>query len=261
MKLPKPASPCASALKKPQLIHIPLAQIEPDPNQPRKDLGDLSDLVASIKDRGVIQPIVVSKHAPAKYQIIAGERRFTAAKRAGLPEIPALVAQVGSPKERLELQIIENLHREDLTPLEEAQSYRRLISEFGIKQTELAALLKRSDATISQTLKILELPQPTLHEIQTSEIQFTKSVLLEIANEPSPTRRQRLIHEAKRGASVKELRSLRYEKRSSTKAIKLDSATVTIRVHKLNCAPEDFQWALLEASKTLGLSALQSAAP
>ena len=247
------ARPLGSQEPRPILKHIPLHQIEPDPTQPRKDLGDLTELVASVKDRGVIQPITVSPNGSDNYLIVAGGRRFAAAKKAGLKEIPALIARVGSKQERLELQIIENLHREDLSPFDEAQSYRRLIDDFGMKQRELAATLSKSDAAISQTLKILELPKSLLQELQMSEVPLSKSVLLEIANENDPTRRSNLVALAKNGASVQQLRTIRYEKRSSTRSMKLDGATVTIRVHKLNAVLEDFMRALAEAGKKMGL--------
>ncbi len=236
----------------PVLRAIPLDQIDTDDTQPRQHKGDLRELIASIRDRGVLQPITVSQQGSNQYRIVAGERRYTAAKKAGLKVIPAMVMQVGTPQERLELQIIENLHREDLTPLDEANSYRRLIKEFGLTQRQLAVTLNKSDAAISQTLKILELPEDLLNDLQTSETPVTKSVLLEIANETNPVRQARLVDLARNGASVQQLRTTRYEKRSSTCSLRLDGATVTIRVHKLHAAPEDFRRALSAAGKELG---------
>jgi ParB family chromosome partitioning protein len=234
---------------KPSLKVIPVEYIEVDPQQPRKNLGDLRELAASIRERGLLQPIMVTQNGPNKYVIIAGERRFTAAKEAGLKEIPALIGAVENSRERFELQIIENLHREDLNPIDEAYAYQRLIKDFGMKQRELAASLTKSPAAISQTLKILDLPEHELNELQTSKVSLSKSVLLEVANEENPAKRRRLIEKAKLGGSVQALRTIRYQKRSSTEAIKLDGATVTLRLHKLNATREDFKRALQAAIK------------
>lgn len=137
-----------------------LDRIEPDPGQPRKHFADdaLAELTESIKEHGVLQPLIVRPgSAPGSYILVAGERRWRAAARAGLSEVPALVMPLDDNR-GLQVSLIENLQREDLNPLEEAQGYQRLIDEFSLSQIDVARLLGKNRATISNTLRLLKLP-------------------------------------------------------------------------------------------------------
>ena len=140
------------------LMELPLSQIVPNAAQPRKHFDEeaLTELVHSIKEIGLLQPIVV-RPADSGYELIAGERRFRASKKAGLKTIPALVRQTAD-EQMLRDALLENLHRSQLTPLEEAAAYHQLLEDFGCTQEELATRLGRSRPQISNTLRLLNLP-------------------------------------------------------------------------------------------------------
>ena len=136
---------------------ILLDRIRPNPRQPRLRMDDaaLATLTASIREHGVIQPVLVTETLDG-YQLVAGERRVRAARAAGLERIPAVIRQVAD-REQLELALVENLQREDLDPLESARAYRQLIDEFGFSQEALAARVGRARSTVANTLRLLDL--------------------------------------------------------------------------------------------------------
>ncbi len=141
----------------PGISEVDIILVEPNKSQPRKtfDSQSLSELSESIKEFGIIQPLLVSKKDEG-YEIIAGERRWRAAKLAGLKKIPIVIKEY-SDLESLEVSLIENLQREDLNPIEEAQSYKRLTDEFGLKQEEIALRIGKSRSTITNSMRILNL--------------------------------------------------------------------------------------------------------
>lgn len=136
---------------------IPLARIRENPRQPRLRMADdaLETLAASIREHGVIQPILVTETLDG-YQLVAGERRVRAARMAGLERIPAVVRQLAD-QHQLELALVENLQREDLNPIESARAYRQLIDEFGFSQEDLGTRVGRARATVANTLRLLDL--------------------------------------------------------------------------------------------------------
>lgn len=138
---------------------LPIAQIKPNKGQPRKSFKeeDLSELTDSIRQNGVLQPLLVRKKG-SEYEIVAGERRYQAAKAAGLDEVPVIIREV-SDEDVFKLALIENLQRSDLTPLEEARGYRQLIKDKGLTQEELAHILSKSRSAITNTLRLLDLPK------------------------------------------------------------------------------------------------------
>jgi len=138
--------------------NLDIQLIQPNPHQPRKhlDAEELQDLVESIKIHGVLEPIVIA-HTPAGYQIIAGERRWRASKAAGLTTIPAIIKKT-SPRGMLEMSIVENVQRSDLNALERAHALNRLISEFQLTPTEVAKQIGKSASFISNSVKLLQLP-------------------------------------------------------------------------------------------------------
>ena len=140
---------------------LPIAQLQPGKYQPRTRIGDeaLGQLAESIKAQGVIQPILVRKLAAQKYEIIAGERRFRAAKLAGLSEVPVVIRDVPD-QSALAMALIENIQREDLNPLEEAHGIERLVKEFGLTHEEAAQAVGRSRSATSNLLRLLNLPKP-----------------------------------------------------------------------------------------------------
>ena len=138
---------------------LPINKIRPNKGQPRKTFKaeDLAELTDSIKQNGILQPLLVRRQAD-HYEIVAGERRYQAAKAAGLEEVPVIIREI-SDEDVFKLALIENLQRSDLTPLEEAQGYRQLIKDKGLTQEELAQALSKSRSTITNTLRLLDLPQ------------------------------------------------------------------------------------------------------
>ncbi len=140
------------------LVEIPIDQIAPNPRQPRKTFhpGALAELATSIKASGVIQPVVVRK-VGGGYQLIAGERRWRAAREAGLARVPAVVREA-TDAESLEIALVENLLREDLNPIEQSEAYQRLMADFGWTQEELGARVGKDRSSIANTLRLQKLP-------------------------------------------------------------------------------------------------------
>jgi ParB family chromosome partitioning protein len=232
----------------PRLAVVPLRLIDPDPNQPRQDLGDLADLAASIREHGVIQPLIVEAAAGGRYRLLAGERRFTACRSVGLETAPCVIRTVAEHS-RLALQLIENLHRKDLHPIEEASAYRRLMTEFNLQQDELGRKLGKSATSICEALRILDLSPEVLAQVRTSEV-ATKSALLEMAKEADPTRQQALWQRVQAGqASVADLKAERRRKSPSAKRPTLwkaavGDAIVVVRFRRGEATPERITAAL-----------------
>ena len=220
-----------------RLLPVRLRSIEPDPEQPRVGIGDVKELARSIRQHGLLQPIVVEPiENGRRYRILAGHRRYKACKEEGFETISCIVRTV-EEHTRLELQVIENLHRKDLNPVEEARALKRLMNEFNLSQRDLAKRLGKSLGAVNQTIRILSLSDEALNSVQTSE-QLTKSVLLEVAKEADPKKQLSLIKKAKAGQLT--VRKARQEKGNGrpdkpkpvVHTIVLENATVTIRFRK-----------------------------
>ena len=147
------------------LIEVPLSRVIPNSFQPRTHFDEehLASLTASVRELGVLQPVLVRPAADDMFELIAGERRWRAAKRAGLQTIPALVREVGD-EASLEQALVENLHRQDLNPLEEGAAYQQLIEDFHLTHDELATRVGKSRAAITNTLRLFQLP-PTIQRL------------------------------------------------------------------------------------------------
>jgi len=141
-----------------QVVEIDIDQLQPNPLQPRGLItpDSLADLVESIREKGILEPLVVAK-TPAGYQIIAGERRWRAAKIVGLKTVPAIIKET-TPSGMLEMALVENVQREDLNPIERAQAFKRLKEEFGLETREIAKRIGKSPPYVSNSLKLLSLP-------------------------------------------------------------------------------------------------------
>lgn len=182
---------------------VAINRLKPNPFQPRThfDDADLEDLVASIREKGVLQPLIVraDPHIAGHYQIIAGERRWRAASRVGLSEVPVVIKNFDDG-EALEIALIENIQRADLNAVEEARGYRQLIDKFGYAQEKLASVIGKSRSHIANTLRLLSLPKPVLDLIVSGKI--TAGHARALINTPNPEELARQMAEG--GVSVRE---------------------------------------------------------
>jgi len=190
------------------LREIPLSRIRPNPFQPRNQFGEqgLSALVDSIKAVGILQPVLVREVGPEEFELIAGERRCRAARRAGLQSIPALVHQADDAMS-LEEALVENLHREDLNPLDEAGAYQQLIEEFSLTHEEVARRVGRSRAAVTNALRLFQLPPTVQRYVRDGQLSagHARSLLAT----PDRILQERLAGEAvKTGLSVRSLEEL-----------------------------------------------------
>ena len=153
----------AAAVGPAGLLHVPVSDIVPNPRQPRTkmDPDSLAELAASIKEHGLLQPLIVTRALPtarAPFQLIAGERRWRAAQQAGLGVVPVLLKEA-TPQQFLELALVENIQRSDLNPLEEAEAYQALMSDFNLNQQHVADRVGKSRVAVANTLRLLRLPE------------------------------------------------------------------------------------------------------
>ena len=157
-----------------QLLEIPILDIEPNPYQPRRgfDEESLAELEASIREKGILQPVILNRTAPNAYHLIAGERRWRAAQRAGLEAVPAVVHEIDSPQELMELALIENIQREDLNPIEEAEGYQALMSRCLLTQEEIARRVGKERSTIANAVRLLKLPGELQASLCAGELQM-----------------------------------------------------------------------------------------
>jgi ParB family chromosome partitioning protein len=195
-----------------KVIKISIDRIKPNPNQPRKHIKEetLKELAESIKQKGIIQPIIV-REKEGHYEIIAGERRWRAAQIAGLQEIPVVIRNDISELESLELALIENIQREDLNPIDLALAYNELIEKYNLTQEELAKILGKSRSAIANTLRLLKLPEEIKNHIISGKLSEGHGrVLLALEDEKEMTR---LANECiEKQLSVRELEEIIYFK-------------------------------------------------
>jgi ParB family chromosome partitioning protein len=216
---------------------LPLSLMQPGAFQPRREIQEqpLEELAASIKAQGVIEPIVVRRLAEAspdgaRYEIIAGERRWRAAKLAGLTDIPAIVREL-TDKEAVAIALIENIQREDLTAAEEARALKRLTAEFSLTQQEVADTVGRSRAAVSNLIRLLDLPERVVSMIDSKAIDMGHArALLGLAKDADRERLAQLV--AERGLSVRETEDL------VRKAQKGEGSSVTVKRPELSILSE-----------------------
>ena len=161
------------------ILQIAVDAIAANPWQPRNHFDDekLQELAASIKEYGIIQPLIVTKESEGKYQLIAGERRLKAARKVGLATVPVIVRKEEDQK-KLELSLIENLQRSDLNPLEEALSFKRLMDEFSLTQEEVAVRVGKSRSSVANFLRLLNLPKEALEALESGRITFSHAKVI-----------------------------------------------------------------------------------
>ncbi|MCC6763320.1 MAG: ParB/RepB/Spo0J family partition protein [Deltaproteobacteria bacterium] len=193
-------------------LMVALDRIRPNPRQPRIEFGEgpLAELAASIRVQGVIQPLLVRRLADGDFELVAGERRLRAAERAGLTHVPVYVRDL-SDGESLELALVENLQRDDLSPLEEAAAYQRLINEFGLTQEKVAERVGKSRPAVANSLRLLRLPEAIKNDIARGRLTAGHArVLLSIDNPDAQLRaakqiqaRQMSVRDAEQLASTR----------------------------------------------------------
>ncbi|HEX7151827.1 MAG TPA: ParB/RepB/Spo0J family partition protein [Thermoanaerobaculia bacterium] len=190
---------------------LPLQFVEPNAEQPRTSLGNIEELAASIREKGVLEPILVRNIAPNRYQIISGERRYRAATLVGLDEIPAIELDVDD-KEQLEIALIENIQRKDLTAFEEAEGFLVLQQKFGYTHEKISQVIGKSRTTITETLFINEIPDRIRAMCREAGIS-TKSVLVQIARAGSEEAMEQVV----RGIAAGEMSREELRKQTASK--------------------------------------------
>lgn len=200
------------------VVTLRLTEIEPNRNQPRADFDEnsLSELAESIQKHGLIQPIVVRPTSSGAYQIVAGERRWRACRMAGLSEVPVVIKELDD-RNYFEVALVENLQREDLNPVEEAQGYRTLVEAYGLTQEQVAESVGKSRSAVTNALRLLNLSEAALEALKNSEI--TAGHARAILAADSDTLATEMLKAAQNGASVRELEAM------AKKKIKLERAT------------------------------------
>lgn len=197
------------------VFQIEIDRIVPNPHQPRKNFDEeaLLELAASIRELGIIQPLVVTKAEKEterglepEYQLIAGERRLRAAKIAGLSTVPVIIKKVGEEKEKLELAIVENLQRDNLDSIEAARSYAKLQEEFGLTQREVAQRVGKSREVVANALRLLNLPTPIQEALSQGKLSDSQArILLAVTD---PREQERLFQDTlQNNLSVRELKA------------------------------------------------------
>jgi len=184
--------------------NIPIDEIETNPAQPRRSVGDLSELRMSIESKGVLEPLLVQPLANGRYRIIAGERRFRAALEAGLSEVPCIELDVPE-NEVMEIALIENLHRRDLHPFEEAAGYASLTQTHGYTQQQIAKTIGKSRVSITEAMSLLQIPERLREKCRRADID-ARSVLLEIARLGDEKKMDEAIGLVARGSTRDDLR-------------------------------------------------------
>lgn len=178
---------------------VPVEDLDPNPNQPRQMMGDLSELTASIREKGVLEPILVRPKG-SRFEIIAGERRYRAAQEAGLGEVPCIVRDV-SDAEMMELALIENLQRKDLSAFEEADGLKVLADEHGYTHEKMAEKLGRSRTSITETLTLTSMPEEVREVCRLADI-HAKSLLLQIVRQSDPQKMIALVDTLQRDGTT-----------------------------------------------------------
>ena len=208
-----------------QTNKVPIADLQRNKYQPRTifDEEKIMELSSSIKENGVIQPIAVrpNSYEPGKYEIVAGERRWLAAQKAGLNEVPVIVLEIDDKS--LEIAIVENIQRQDLNAIEEAKGYQRLIKEFGYDHEKISKFMSKSRSHISNTLRLLTLPQDILSMIEEGELTAGQArPLIGLPN--SSTIAENIV---KKKFSAREVESLIKNKKKSKKSKKTEDPNIT----------------------------------
>lgn len=228
--------------------NIPISQIEPNPEQPRVEIGDLSELSSSIKEKGVLEPLLVKPNNDGTWMIIAGERRWRAATQAGLREVPCIELDLDE-KSIAEIALIENMQRKDLTVWEEADGLANLASRYGYTQEEISKKIGKSRTSVTESMSIARLPADIRSKCLQMDIN-AKSTLLEIARQFDEAAMQEFLDQiSKKGSSREQVREMARPKKVS------ESKTVRTKPAKQNSSNNlqrsDFEFVSDENNFTL----------
>jgi len=195
------------------LAHIPIEQIAPNPYQPRKTFNEASieELARSVREHGIVQPLVVTRVGDNRYRLIAGERRFRAAQKAGLQSVPAVIKEMLTEGDTLQIALIENIQREDLNPMEEAFAYHQLHEEFGLTQEEISKRVGKERSTVANFLRLVKLPDSVKKLLASGQLSMGHArALLAI---DSPKKQEQLAERVvKKNLNVRQTEMLASEK-------------------------------------------------
>jgi ParB family chromosome partitioning protein len=189
---------------------VKIEDLDPNPNQPRQVMGDLSELMASIAEKGIIEPIIVRQRG-SRFQIVAGERRYQAAVQVGLRDIPIVIRDVDD-HEVIEIALIENIQRKDLTPFEESEALQSLGTRCGYTHEDMARKLGKSRTSITESLSLNNMPDEVKNLCRLADI-ASKSLLLEVVRQGDPQKMVALVEKISRGGATRE--AVRREKESA----------------------------------------------
>jgi ParB family chromosome partitioning protein len=234
---------------------IPIEKLTPNPHQPRSDLGDLSDLVASIREKGVLEPLLVRpSDVGGRYMIISGERRYRASLEAGLKEVPCIELDVDD-REALEIALIENLQRKDLDPFEEAEGLQALAERFGYTHEQMARRIGKSRTSITEALALAAMPADIRELCRRADIK-SKSTLLQIVRQGDPEKMRRLLEQIKSGGLTRDeaRRARRAARRPAGHTFRHSAPayTVTVKFRKSQVSKAEIRAALKDALSSLG---------
>ena len=177
---------------------VPIDKLDPNPNQPRQVMGDLTELMQSINEKGVIEPLIVRQRGD-RYQIVAGERRYQAAVRVGLRELPVVIREVDDT-EVIEVALVENIQRKDLGPFEEAEAMSSLSSRCGYTHEDLARRLGKSRTSVTESLALAEMPDEVRNLCRLADIS-SKSLLLQVVRQQTPQKMVAFVEQLTRGGA------------------------------------------------------------
>jgi len=198
------------------LAEIPISQIQPNPYQPRKTFNEASieELARSVRQHGIVQPLVVTR-AGDKYKLIAGERRFRAAQKAGLTTVPALIKELMQEGDALQIALIENIQREDLNPMEEAHAYHQLHDEFQLTQEEISKRVGKERSTVANFLRLLKLPDAVKKLLASGQLSMGHARAL-LAIESAKKQEQLADRVVRRNLNVRQTEMLASERSPKT---------------------------------------------
>jgi ParB family transcriptional regulator, chromosome partitioning protein len=242
---------------------IPIEKIRPNPDQPRKFIGDVSELAASIREKGVLEPLLV-RYVPREdtYYIISGERRYHASQSAGLQELPC-IEKIADDAETLELALIENLQRKDLTPFEEADGLQRLADHFEYTHDDIAKKIGRARSSVTESMSLRVIPAEVRKTCVESGI-VSKSVLLQVARQPNEKKMQEMVERIAMGGLTRD--EARRARKEETEAAPRpqpfvydykapdDSFHLRLQFRKSRVTPQELGAALREALRQIEAS-------